>query len=242
MAAQYECKWPVSIDRYRIATLPAVEGGSLLSSSPERRVIRPMSSYEDHWRYDVMAPPRSPAKDAAGISKGGEPVLFRTLADLDLTEEAVLGFANRFGMLTIPWNTPNKDEDVSTWYDWIREFRDHVDMVESGQYRTEDWAKAALNFKDNAERSVTQVLRRESDNGPITLKLELTSLRAALWTQLGLWLSNLSMPQRKCPSCGHWVTFGPGTGRRGGRAKSCGLPSCINAAYYQNPNRKGSIK
>lgn len=218
----FECRWPVSRDGYVIEIIPAVETGGLLGTSPERRVIRPLSSLEKHRHYDPMLP-----------SPEGEPLLFRTFADLDETEDAVIDFANRFGMLTIPWNSKGNDEDINLWFDWIRAVREQIEMYEAGEYRSEDWIVPTMNYQDNI-KSIQLTLRKEGKNGGMALKANLSSLRLALWAQLGLWISTpaLRTHQKKCVICNRWITHGPGTGHRS-RGNTCGDKPCKNAADFK---------
>lgn len=223
MSNLFECGWVVSNAGYRIDVLPAVESTTVLGSSLERRVIRPISLPENHRHYDPMLP-----------SPEGEPLLFRTFADLDETEEAIISFANRYGLLTIPWNGDHINEDIYVWFNWINAMREHIQMFEAGGYRSEYWQMASANFEDNVGTSVKLALRKDGKNGGMALKAGLPSLRVALWAQLGLWISTpaLQMNQKKCIICRRWITYGTGTGHRR-RGKTCGETSCKNAADHK---------
>lgn len=194
----FQCLIPVADDGYEIKIIPAVEGGSLLGSSPERRVIRPKS---DKRHY--IDPMRK--------GKHGEPVLFRTFADLQ-GEEEIIKFADRFGLLTVGLTNPNDEETIDDWHPWIKGMQEQVSRIEAGAFTSENWASLAVNFADNAQKTVGLTLTPNSDGKGMTLKGELPNLRSALWVQLGLWAENPGMKQRKCGWCGHWFTFGPGSG------------------------------
>jgi len=182
----------------------------------------------------------------------GEPLLFRTFADLEETEEAVIKFANRFGVLSAAWESRDKDEDIEDWVGWIRGFRRHIDMTEAGTYRADEWTSAtveagvyktqerlsaSVNFEENSATPVKFALTPEGKNGGMAMKLRLPSLRAALWMQLGEWISKPGMNQQECGVCGHWFTYGPGTGRRS-NANYC-RRECVNAANHQKRKEQG---
>ncbi len=237
----FECLWPIAEDGYEIVVIPAKEGGGILASDYERRVIRPVSGNQSWRHYDPM---RSPPE--------GEPLLFRTFADLEETEEAVIEFANRFGVLSAAWESRNKDEDIGDWFGWIRGVRRHIEMAKAGTYRADEWTStaaeagvyrtqerlsASANFEENSTTPVQFALTPDGKNGGMAFKLRLPSLRAALWTQLGMWVSKPGMNQRKCHICGHWFTYGPSTGKRS-NANYC-RRECVNTANYYKRKEQG---
>lgn len=215
MSNFFECIWPISEDGYEVKVIPPTGGTTLLTNSPERRVISPRSSACRN--YDPMQSPLN----------GGEPLLFRTLADLDKTEQGVIAFANRFGLLT-----PGEENDLDDWFARIEGLQLQINRFEAGVYRSEDWTEASCGLGGGIGGRIQMVLRKEGTNDGMAFKLKLPSLRAALWTQFGLWVSKPGMYQRKCGFCGHWFTYGHGTGRRKS-AKYC-RRSCINSANHHN--------
>lgn len=221
----FQCLWVVAEDGYRIERIPEKSGDGLLTTHPERGVIRPISN--KLRLYDPMLPPPE-----------GEPLLFRTFADLDETEDAVIEFANRFGMLTIPVESESKDEGLELWFSWIRNMRHQINLAEAGVYRSEEWSRASGPWGISTKNAVELALTRDGKNNSMALKVQLQSLRAAMWVQLGLWISNPSINQRKCGVCGHWFTYGPDTGRRS-NANYC-RRKCIQAANHQKRKEHGS--
>jgi hypothetical protein len=187
----------------------------LLGGSPERRVIHTLSSANRF--YDPMQPQQ----------KGGKPLLFRTVADMGKTEQELIAFANRFGLLL-----QGEENNLGDWLTLIGQLHLQISLFEDDKFRSEDWTEGLYGYEGGIDRSVQMALIKEGNNNKVSLKLRLPSLRAALWTQFGLWVSKPGIDERKCGVCGHWFTYGPGTGKRS-TARYC-RDKCWNSADYQN--------
>jgi len=201
----FRCLWPVAADGYEIKDIPAVEGTTVLTDSPKRQVIVAKGRGGVEFR-DYMRPPPV-----------GEPLLFRTFADLDETPDSVLDFANRFGLLRNTFAHRLQPEDISDWFEAIRQMRHHVELAEAGAYRTEDWSSAAVKFEGGLGSGLGMALSQEGRNGSMAVRIEIPTLRQVMWVQLGLWISSPGDNNIKCEVCGHWVKTGTGTGRRSKR-------------------------
>ena len=232
MTINFECLWPICEDGYVIETVSGPEKGkgSILTPEGDHRVLKPASNRNSV--YDPMAPQRA----ADAVPRGGEPLLFRTFADLHETEDDVIRFANRFGRLHVGY----EEAIQADWFYWIKATRQMIERVEAGVLRSEDWSVGAADFSGGIG-GINVGLSPTGKNGGFEMKVKVPTLRAALWGQLGLWIEHPGMNQRKCinPKCGHWHTFGPGTDRRSS-AETCGQRECVQ--WASNQRRKESKK
>jgi hypothetical protein len=213
--------WPVVKGGYEIKTIPA-QDGTTLTKNPEHEIVIAKERGEIEMR-DYMGPSLR-----SEPILNGEPMLFRTFGELNQSYSSVLTFANRFGLLTRSVTGRYEAEPLDLWYSEIEHMRDQIEMVEKGVYRSGDWPSAVVGFAEESSTSLGIGLSPIGPNNSMKLKINIPTLRQALWVQLGLWISRPRMNLRKCPYCGHWFTYGGPDGFRKSR-KFC-RRKCANDA------------
>jgi len=137
----------------------------------------------------------------------GFPALFRELADLRKEPPAILKFANRFGLLSLPKESPRSiREDVSDWYELIDRMREAIEARE----RQEWWRLTSESALFG--RADIRLVAPQGD-APARIKIVPWSLRSALWIQFAT-ATAANARLKACEQCGKWFQHGTGTGRR----------------------------
>ena len=168
------------------------------------------------------------------------PGLFKDFAALEFNPQAVLAFANKFGLL-------QKDrENELIW--WLQYQRDFAELILQKSRATPDDAMAQLRFPSVLnlsdlpesqlsaldrinrifETSVTAQISWSDQAAGVVVRP--TSLLAAMALQLGIWLGSETEFIRQCEACGATFDYGPGTPRRASR-RYCST-NCQEAARY----------
>ena len=156
------------------------------------------------------------------------PSLFLKFANTPPTRDAVIKFANSFGLLR-----GDKEEALTSWYQAIDHFKEAV------EYKKEEfWDSSTNGMEISMPRSFSTVLVRQDGEKLPSLFFRPTSLYAAMWLQYAQWVSAPGVQFRSCVWCGELFLYGPTTGRRSS-ARYC-EPRCQKAHNYSK--RKELLK
>ncbi len=137
--------------------------------------------------------------------------LFRHFAYLPEEPQAILEFANKFGILGVGLSGPPDDENweehVHWWHTHIRGVRHIVEGIDSGKA-----SSMASIFNQYVEPKMT--IRIEAVRPQrASLHVVPTTLLAAIWLQVAGELTE-GTSYKKCRHCPNWFPVGPGTGHK----------------------------
>ena len=172
------------------------------------------------------------------------PAMFREFADVELTPEGVVGFANKYGapfgdtghgysglpMTAVPgvkMDLMHFGNELEYIYGCIQSMRHAVTQYEAGE--RSDWV-------DSGHPLGRADIRFASVNGSLNLIIHPDSLMDAMWIQFARLVAG-NVQIRKCAQCPVWFPFGTGTKRRKSAIYCSGR--CRRAAYDQ---RRGPRK
>ncbi len=142
------------------------------------------------------------------------PGLFRRFAYLPEEPQAILDFANEFGILGVGLTEPPEDpdwEELSLWWlTHIRGLRFAVEAIDTG-----DAALMASTFNDYVgPKTAAMTARIEAVHGKRSrLQVTPTTLLSAMWFQVAGELTD-GIRFKKCKWCPAWFPYGPRTGHR----------------------------
>ncbi len=139
------------------------------------------------------------------------PGLFRRFAYLPEEPQAILEFANEFGILGVGLTEPTEDldwEELSLyWLNHIRGLRVVVDGIDTGNA-----ASMAADFNKYVVPAMT--VRIEAARGQrFRLHVTPTNLLSAMWFQVAGELTD-GIRFKKCKWCPNWFPYGPRTGHK----------------------------
>lgn len=134
------------------------------------------------------------------------PGLARQFASLPRQPQALLDFANNFGLLGVV-DAEHPGEAGLWWYDNIFEMGLVVRDIDSGNKR----AMASAFTKYVAPRMTVRI--EVPPKGHPALKVAPLDLISAMWLQIAGEITN-ETKFRKCLWCPTWFSYGPGTGRK----------------------------
>ena len=193
--------WPRAIDGYEIDEFTSdptdMNGAGLLSGAelgPIKRISRKSAAMKDEF----------PARDHKG--------LHRKFANLDETDEAVIGFVNEHGLLTA---------DEAEGYD---EFIERKRMVRAVTSVLMDGRRdiAIRVFNTSIGPLVREVIDDSNPNRPMPASAPVT-LEGLIWLQVrDEILSGRKFIKCSWDECSEWYPVGPGTGSSEKRRKYCG--------------------
>ncbi len=139
------------------------------------------------------------------------PGLFRRFAYLPEEPQAILEFANEFGILGVGLTEPTEDLDWDElslyWLNHIRGLRVVVDGIDTGNA-----ASMAADFNKYVVPAMT--VRIEAARGQrFRLHVTPTNLLSAMWFQVAGELTD-GIRFKKFKWCPNWFPYGPRTGHR----------------------------
>jgi hypothetical protein len=156
--------------------------------------------------------------------------LFMEFAELNGSQEAILGFASRYGLLD-----DAGFDGIDDWRCNIKYMREAVDAWH--QARTSGAYRGVVELFGQQLRATSHVHLIEFFGVELpALRIVPESLISALWLQFAQAVTSKLSLQR-CAVCTTWFAFGTGTGRR--RSKQFCSDRCRKAAHRtrQNPER-----
>ena len=176
---------------------------------------------ETGWKPQLFIRPRSKRRTQYR-PLDNHPALFREFAETAENPEAILGFANKFGLLTHPPEDESSDHfgmtDLSTWYGIIWEMKGVIAEWELGR-RQGDVVQTIESFSSLEWSWFDQMplveVRLSASADPVRpfLSLVPSTLMAAMWIQFAQAVAS-GIQLRRCAVCPTWFVFGTGTGRR----------------------------
>jgi hypothetical protein len=145
------------------------------------------------------------------------PGLFKQFASLDQTPDAVVRFANKFGLL----QRAPAENALDQWYRYSKDLADLTSPAHVGA-RAQD-----------SLRRINGILRNAAGTGicETGIVIKPRSLLAAMALQLGFWLHHRDDRIGQCLVCGTTWLIGPRTGHRVTR-EYCSA-ACRDAARYR---------
>ena len=137
--------------------------------------------------------------------------LFRRFAYLPEEPQAILEFANEFGILGVgrsgPPDNENWEEHVLWWYTHIQGVRYIVEGIDGGKASSMASIFNQYVYPHMTVRIEAAQARRAS------LHVDPTTLLSAIWLQVAGELTE-GTNYRKCRHCPNWFPVGPGTGHK----------------------------
>ncbi len=138
--------------------------------------------------------------------------LFRRFAYLPEEPQAILEFANEFGILGVgrsglPDDESWVEEHVLWWYDHIRGVRYIVEGIDGGKASS----MASIFNRYVEPRMTVRIVAARPQRA--SLHVVPTTLLAAIWLQVAGELTE-GTSYKKCRHCPNWFPVGPGTGHK----------------------------
>lgn len=213
-------EWVVPVDGYRFEQreanpkMQALAGLYLTSIGTRSWVYRPLEDY---------------------------PAMFREFADVELTPEGVVSFANKYGapIGDLDWTyeglpmTATPQVNIGEIY-WGNHLESIYDYIQDMRHAVEQFERGDINHMNMSGSSIARaVLKFHKYQGRDTpnLFIQPDSLKDAMWFQFARFVSD-GMQIRNCAQCPTWFAFGSGTGRRKS-ALYCS-DKCRKAAYEKH--------
>jgi hypothetical protein len=203
MSQVFEFQWERDRDGYHTKLMKSKEGETLLARREGYYLFANGGQAERYRPLDEY------------------PVLFREFAEIPLTPDGVLAFANKYGFYD---DLSTKDGvPIIRWYSAIKlmnhivrlwKYNDEEELID--YFKRLDLGRASLKFEKSPR------------TGSLALYLEPKTLISAMWLQLvEVITSNVGI--QKCARCTTWFRYGTGTGRRS-TSQYCS-DNCRKSAY-----------
>lgn len=148
-----------------------------------------------------------------------EPGLFQTFAALNPTPDAVIGFANRYGLLGIEarWMFEGDVIEAEQLGDWYREVRAMRRTINASAHLGRQASRDQLN---SLQRQVNERLSEhtslrllwDADQASFDVRARPPNLLGALWTQAANAVSS-GLRWGECPVCGRFFPYTPDIAR-----------------------------
>ncbi len=124
-----------------------------------------------------------------------------------LRPQALLKFANEFGLLGVGLSEHPRDEDGRWWYDHVWGVRHVIQKIDDGKKK-----EMASAFTENVVPQLTVRIEVPLEGNP-SLKVAPLNLLSAMWIQIAGEITDQTK-FRRCLWCPKWFPHGPGTGHK----------------------------